>query len=65
MTGSPFESADAPCLVLVNAEGQYSLWPSALAVPDGWEVRLRDAPRQECAAYIDAHWTDLRPRSTR
>ena len=23
-------------VVLVNHEGQHSLWPSALAVPDGW-----------------------------
>ena len=33
---NPFEDADALYLVLVNDEGQYSLWPAGTAVPAGW-----------------------------
>jgi MbtH protein len=35
---NPFEDADAQYLVLVNDEGQHSLWPADIAVPDGWVI---------------------------
>ena len=33
---NPFEDVEALYLVLVNDEGQHSLWPAGIAVPDGW-----------------------------
>nr|WP_279352081.1 MbtH family protein [Streptomyces endophytica] len=60
---NPFDDTDGTFKVLVNAEGQYSLWPSFAEVPEGWEVRLDDRGRAECTAYIEEHWTDLRPAS--
>ncbi|MEV8631152.1 MbtH family protein [Streptosporangium sp. NPDC051023] len=60
---NPFDEETATFKVLVNHEGQYSLWPSANAVPDGWQVRLDDAGRDECVSYVEEHWTDMRPRS--
>ncbi|MEU3465659.1 MbtH family protein [Streptomyces sp. NPDC006733] len=60
---NPFENADATYLVLVNDEGQYSLWPQSVGVPGGWAVVLDRAPRQVCVEYIKAHWIDMRPRS--
>ncbi|MFH8369990.1 MbtH family protein [Streptomyces sp. NPDC018031] len=60
---NPFENPDATYLVLVNAEGQHSLWPSFAEVPDGWTVALAETGRQECLDYIEANWTDMRPLS--
>lgn len=60
---NPFEDADAPYLVLVNDEGQYSLWPAGIAVPDGW-ITAHDADsRSNCLEYVEAQWTDMRPHS--
>jgi MbtH protein len=62
---NPFDDPDGEFLVLINDEEQYSLWPSATAVPDGWTVAKEAAARQECLDYIEEHWTDMRPRSLR
>ncbi|OKI02268.1 protein mbtH [Streptomyces sp. CB02923] len=59
----PFDDPDGSYLALVNDEGQYSLWPAFLAVPDGWRVAHPEASRQECLDHVEEHWTDLRPRS--
>jgi MbtH protein len=60
---NPFDDQNAAFLVLVNEEGQHSLWPSFIAVPAGWEVALAATDRAACGAFIDANWTDMRPRS--
>ncbi|HZF89573.1 MbtH family protein [Streptomyces sp.] len=60
---NPFEDNDADYLVLVNEEGQHSLWPAFADVPAGWTVAHGKDSRQACLDYIEAHWTDLRPRS--
>ena len=59
----PFENEDASYLVLVNHEGQHSLWPEAIDVPSGWQVVFGAARRQECLDYVEANWSDIRPRS--
>ena len=63
MSTNPFDDADGRFLVLVNDEGQHSLWPSFAEVPGGWTVVLAENTRQACLDYIETHWTDLRPRS--
>ncbi|MFF4121506.1 MbtH family protein [Streptomyces sp. NPDC001714] len=60
---NPFDDEEAPFLVLVNDEGQHSLWPVFADVPGGWEVVFGEAGRQECLDYIEASWTDMRPNS--
>ena len=62
---NPFEQADGIFNVLINDEGQYSLWPSFIAVPPGWTVVLENETRQACMELISSRWTDLRPRSLR
>lgn len=47
--------------VVVNREGQYSLWPSDREVPLGWTDVNRGGSRDECLAYIRAVWSDQRP----
>ncbi|MEU3026956.1 MbtH family protein [Streptomyces incarnatus] len=62
---NPFEKSDRSYDVLVNEEGQHSLWPTGTAAPDGWETVLAGRPREECLAYVETNWTDMRPRSLR
>jgi MbtH protein len=60
---NPFEDPDGTYLVLVNDEGQHSLWPSFVEVPAGWTIALPETSRQACIEYIDTNWTDMRPKS--
>ncbi|MBB4774403.1 MULTISPECIES: MbtH family protein [Actinomadura] len=60
---NPFEDPDGTYLVLVNDEGQHSLWPSFAEVPAGWTVAKNEDTRQACLDYIDENWTDMRPKS--
>jgi MbtH protein len=62
---NPFDNADGRFLVLVNAEDQHSLWPSFAEVPAGWTVAYGEDSREACLEYVEANWTDLRPRSLR
>jgi MbtH protein len=51
--------------VVVNDDGQYSIWPTDAPVPAGWrETGVRGA-KAECLARIKTAWTDMRPRSVR
>jgi MbtH protein len=60
---NPFEDPDGTYLVLVNDEGQHSLWPSFAEVPAGWTVAKDEDTRQACLDYINENWTDMRPKS--
>ncbi|WP_323137493.1 MbtH family protein [Dyella subtropica] len=60
---NPFEDKDAAFVVLVNHEGQYSLWPDFVQVPSGWNIAFGPEARQACLDYIEQHWIDMRPRS--
>ena len=60
---NPFEDADGRYLVLVNDEGQHSLWPSFVDVPAGWTVAFGESAREACLEYVEKNWTDMRPRS--
>jgi len=60
---NPFDDPESRYLVLVNDEGQHSLWPSFVEVPAGWTIVLHEASRQACIEYIDTNWTDMRPKS--
>lgn len=51
--------------VVINDEAQYSIWPAYRDVPAGWRTVGVTAPRAECLAYIEQHWTDMRPASLR
>ncbi|MEZ0492086.1 MbtH family protein [Kineococcus sp. TBRC 1896] len=62
---NPFDDPDGRFLVLVNAEDQHSLWPAFAAVPAGWDTVFGPGSREDALAHVEAHWTDLRPRSLR
>ncbi|MFE5718729.1 MbtH family protein [Streptomyces erythrochromogenes] len=60
---NPFEDENGTYLVLVNDEGQHSLWPSFQSAPDGWTPVFGPGPRAEALSFVEASWTDLRPKS--
>ncbi|MGV9803395.1 MbtH family protein [Mycobacterium sp. NPDC003449] len=66
MSTSPFDDEDGQFFVLSNAELQHSLWPAFSAVPGGWHI-VHGGPggvsRQSCMEFVDANWTDMRPKS--
>ncbi|MFD7507247.1 MbtH family protein [Streptomyces sp. NPDC059850] len=63
MSVNPFEDPDGVYHVLVNEEGQHSLWPTFAEVPSGWTVALEETDRQAALDYVNANWTDMRPKS--
>lgn len=60
---NPFDNEDDPFVVLINHEGQYSLWPSSISVPAGWDIAHDEDTRQACVDFIEANWQDMRPLS--
>lgn len=62
---NPFDDESGSFLVLMNDEGQHSLWPTFVEVPAGWEVVCPAVSRAEALEYVERNWTDLRPRSVR
>jgi MbtH protein len=60
---NPFEDEKGTYLVLVNDEGQYSLWPSFADVPEGWVIAHNEDTRVACLDFIEENWTDMRPKS--
>ena len=51
--------------VVINEEDQYSIWPVERDLPPGWRGAGKTGSREECLAFIDEVWVDMRPRSAR
>ena len=60
-----FDDDTIDYFVVVNHEDQFSIWPVHREVPAGWRIQGSARPREECLDYIEAVWTDMRPRSVR
>lgn len=60
---NPFDDDNAAFVVLVNHEDEHSLWPGDRSVPEGWSTAHGPDTRAACLAYVEEHWTDLRPAS--
>jgi MbtH protein len=50
---------------VVNDEEQYSIWQVGRPVPAGWNSVGERGTKEDCLAYIEEHWVDMRPRSVR
>ena len=57
--------AEPVYLVVVNDEGQYSVWLADRDLPLGWTAEGTEGTRDECLAHIAEVWTDMTPRSLR
>ena len=62
MSGEP---QDRPHAVVINDEEQYSIWPVGRDLPAGWRRDGFTGTEEECLAYIEETWTDMRPASLR
>jgi MbtH protein len=51
--------------VVINDEEMYSIWPADREIPLGWKAAGKTGSKQECIAYIEEVWTDMRPLSLR
>ncbi len=51
--------------VVVNYEGQYSIWASRRPLPAGWTETAAHGDCEECLAHIERAWADMRPLSLR
>ena len=51
--------------VVINDEEQYSIWPVDRPNPLGWQDAGKEGTQEECLAWIDDVWTDMRPKSIR
>ena len=51
--------------VVINHEEQYSIWPAGQKIAAGWRTVGRSGTREDCRAYIEEVWTDMRPLSLR
>ncbi|TCP69853.1 MbtH family protein [Baia soyae] len=58
---NPFDEQSGTFFVLLNEEGQYSLWPSWIEVPAGWKVVYGKDQKDNCLAYINEEWKSLIP----
>ncbi|MDM5207897.1 MbtH family protein [Cytobacillus kochii] len=58
---NPFDQKDSMYLVLMNNIGQYSVWPSYIDVPTGWQVVWGETTLSSCHQYIEEHWESLLP----
>ncbi|WP_445490038.1 MbtH family protein [Rhodopseudomonas sp. RCAM05734] len=48
-------------VVLLNGDGQYSIWPSVAPIPSGWSSVGPIGSKAECLAFVETAWTDMRP----
>jgi MbtH protein len=51
--------------VVVNQDGQYSIWPVNKAVPQGWTKAGKQGSKESCLEFVCEVWTDMRPLSLR
>lgn len=51
--------------VVVNHEERYSIWLAGQENPPGWQDAGKSGSKEECLAYIQEVWTDMRPLSLR
>jgi MbtH protein len=60
---NPFDDQGGAFVVLINEQGQHSLWPASTEVPAGWSIAYQQNGRQACIEYVNNNWTDMRPRA--
>src|SRR5258708_37078067 len=60
---NPFEDEKGVYHVLINEEGQHSLWPAFKEVPLGWTIALKSDTRAACLEFINQNWKNMRPKS--
>ncbi|HEY5812705.1 MAG TPA: MbtH family protein [Terrimicrobiaceae bacterium] len=52
------EQAGEKYRILVNGDGQHSLWPIVRDVPAGWAIVGPTGERERCLEWIGANWAE-------
>lgn len=65
MTDPSDRKVPTPYAVVVNDEGQYSIWPLKKDLPLGWQATGFSGKKEDCLFHIRVVWTDIRPKSLR
>lgn len=52
-------------IVVINVEGQFSIWFADREPPPGWKEVGVVGTKSHCLAHIEEVWTDMRPLSLR
>jgi MbtH protein len=60
-----FDDEETVFKVVVNHEGQYSLWPDGRDNPAGWLDEGTRGSKAQCLDRIGRVWVDMRPASLR
>jgi len=60
-----FADEDRVFDVVINAEEQYSIWPSGRELPAGWKLTGFSGVKDDCLTHIGTVWTDITPLSAR
>ena len=60
-----WDSEDTIFNVVKNHEEQFSIWPDYKELPSGWQLAGKQGNKEECLAFIQDTWTDMRPLSLR
>ncbi|GLZ35172.1 hypothetical protein Lesp02_73590 [Lentzea sp. NBRC 105346] len=53
-------SCDLFFRVVVNDEGRFSIWPTDIAVPEGWRPTGFSGTKQACLNQVAELWRDMR-----
>lgn len=51
--------------VVVNDQGQHSLWPGDRDIPGGWSPTGVEGTTEECLTHIEKVWVEVLPRDAR
>lgn len=51
--------------VVVNQQGQYSIYLIHKELPVGWETCRFQGSKKQCLAHINSVWIDMRPASVK
>ncbi|MFI2762718.1 AMP-binding protein [Streptomyces echinatus] len=61
----PQSAGRAQWRVVLNGEGQYSIWWTGRELPAGWRSEGTSGTRERCLARVQEVWSDLRPAGLR
>jgi MbtH protein len=59
------KAVEALYKVVVNQQGQYSIYLKYKELPVGWEECGYEGQKKQCLSYIGSVWVDMRPVSVR
>jgi MbtH protein len=63
--GVEHKSSNNVFAVVANEEEQYSIWSAGSLPPVGWKLVDAYGAKEDCLAFINKTWIDMRPLSLR